>query len=787
MRGESRVKSLTAKDGALFDIYGREILDGSDYFHPNQVRGIPVFSVDTLMDQHKGYIKKIVRYCGVGDHHRTEDGLVLNDELYVEVIRRYIEYVHLLPASESHHHSVPGGLLIHSFEVSEIAFKIADNMKPEATGMLDIDKRLEPAYKYAAWLGGLLHDAGKVVSDMTIHAVSTYDKATESDKKVSENIPTWQPERESLISWARRFSVATYSVTFKKDRIHNQHNFDTSVLFSPIIGHGAALDKLLTKPINIRNELTKVLSGFESKCEYLKKAIRVGDNKSTGENLKVYQHLKLGPGKLSNAAMIYRAIQWSRPAWVINKAGGHAWVIGDDVYLRYTSAFDVIQKEAEEHGYHVTNKSQGLLDVMGDDNMIEKYDKDNWAVKYVGGVFTENDIKDIRAGKRTVGWESVIKVVWRGIIFDSDPVPDSAPGIMLLPDTEDLILVRNDGTTQLFSKPVTNDVNDTSETKKTKSNVRKEQVRQPVVIDNVKESPTDKGVVKPIEAPKSKAPTKVKEEVKAVKPKPKPKTLNFKNDPNKKKIQNFKSTSKKASLPSSLGKSLSADVIQFWEKAVFIKNPPKGAYLVHLYDTAELLDMTIESLALKAKEDGVIVPSQSAPLKVVTIHNNEPCLHVSVPPLLVNKVEPVIEPVVETLTPAREVEEKAEEKPQKKTSSEVGDASSFWLKAKEAESDRGLSMVVAAAKSKHTLGHAISVVLSFDLGGRCFIQTDKGLLVDVSKFSKALLDTNKYRTQARTIYSALMATEIKSVPEHEHLYVIPYEQLNSIKLRLRAA
>ncbi|MCI2286054.1 hypothetical protein L3081_24845 [Colwellia sp. MSW7] len=126
-----------------------------------------------------------------------------------------------------------------------------------------------------------------------------------------------------------------------------------------------------------------MLNGTDSKCDYLRKAIRVGDNKSTGENLKVFQHLKMGPGKLSRAAMIFRAIQWSRPNWLINKPNGHAWVIGDDIYLRYTSAFDIIQKEAEKNSYQVTSESQGLLEVMVENNMIEKYSESSWSVKYL--------------------------------------------------------------------------------------------------------------------------------------------------------------------------------------------------------------------------------------------------------------------------------------------------------------------------------------------------------------------------------------------------------------------
>src|SRR5690606_14393419 len=48
------------------------------------------------------------------------------DALVLPVFRRYAEWVHLLPASEAHHHFGPGGLLAHGFEVALHAARMAD-------------------------------------------------------------------------------------------------------------------------------------------------------------------------------------------------------------------------------------------------------------------------------------------------------------------------------------------------------------------------------------------------------------------------------------------------------------------------------------------------------------------------------------------------------------------------------------------------------------------------------------------------------------------------------------
>jgi hypothetical protein len=780
VKGDNKSKELSVKSGVLYDIYGREILDGSDYFHPNQVKGIPVFDTDSVLEQHRGYVKEIERICGVGDHRKTNDGKELRKELFEMVVRRFIEYVHLLPASESHHHSVPGGMLIHALETSSWSLRSAKNVRPATSGRLDVDKMLEPSYRYAAWVGGLMHDIGKLTSDMNVFAVSTYDKETKTNKKVSDIIPHWHPEKESLITWAKRYDIATYSVSFKGDRIHNQHNSVTSSLMSPILGDGVALDRLLTSPINVHHELSKVLNGTDSKCDYLRKAIRVGDNKSTGENLKVFQHLKMGPGKLSRAAMIFRAIQWSRPNWLINKPNGHAWVIGDDIYLRYTSAFDIIQKEAEKNSYQVTSESQGLLEVMVENNMIEKYSESSWSVKYAGGIFTENDISEIRSGKKTIGWESVVKVIWRGVVFGSDPVPDCAPGVMLLPDNELMILVRTDGTTQEFPAPNTKDVNKSPQ--QTKAKVSDTQQKQGVIIEHEKPLPTD---VKSLNA-NTEAEKKVKNKTKS-KAKKKNPALDKKEDKTKEnpvksnKGLVFKNAPKKS--PTTAVESLPSEVVEFWCQAVFVKRPPNGMNLINLNDSAKVLGMSAPELATKAKNDGVVIPNPSAPLKVVTIYENEPCLNVLVSAAV---IESEGEAEVKKIDPLLSTAPIQDDKSKKEDDVNECDSNDIWVTAKANESDHELKILTSAATKKHSLGYALSVVIEAGSESDCLIQTENGLLLDAGLVAKAIQDSGKYVTRARTICTALVSSGLVGKGRYEELFLVPYEQINEIKLRMRA-
>ena len=81
--------------GALQDIFGREVEGGNAFVYPKQIKGIPVFSVDSIYSSNKELIREIIRRSGVGSHRETEEGDTIHDELYRNVIRRFISYFSL--------------------------------------------------------------------------------------------------------------------------------------------------------------------------------------------------------------------------------------------------------------------------------------------------------------------------------------------------------------------------------------------------------------------------------------------------------------------------------------------------------------------------------------------------------------------------------------------------------------------------------------------------------------------------------------------------------------------
>lgn len=128
--------------------------------------------------------------------------------LVLKPLIEYIRWIHLLPASENHHHNGIGGLLSHSLEVAMISLKNANHSELRPIGYQDEEVIRRKVYLYAAFICGLVHDAGKVY-DIDIVSLN-----------LSKTL-TWAPSSQSLLDWARENNVVEYEIHWRK-RIHNR-------------------------------------------------------------------------------------------------------------------------------------------------------------------------------------------------------------------------------------------------------------------------------------------------------------------------------------------------------------------------------------------------------------------------------------------------------------------------------------------------------------------------------------------------------------------------------------
>lgn len=179
--------------------------------YPPPSGSVPLRTRKFILDSEKRRIARIA--------HNTKLDPDQFQELMVPVIENFIGYVHLLPASQNHHHRGQGGLVAHSLEVSFLASQSASS-KIFGFGETSKRKRREiPRWHVAAALVGLLHDVGKPISDMRI---------------LTEKKEVWNPFVSPIDHWGSTIGAGHYYVEWVKNR-HRHHETIASTIIPEIL------------------------------------------------------------------------------------------------------------------------------------------------------------------------------------------------------------------------------------------------------------------------------------------------------------------------------------------------------------------------------------------------------------------------------------------------------------------------------------------------------------------------------------------------------------------------
>lgn len=180
--------------------------------------------------------------------------------LYRRPLERYAELVQQFPASESHHHSYPGGMLDHGLEVVAYALKLRQpHLLP--TGSTPEDQAaqteaLSAAIAYAA----LLHDIGKIAVDLQVE--TSHGK-------------TWHP-------WHGPLSQP-YRFRYRKDREYRLHGASAGLLYNRVLDSDI-LDWLSGFP-EAWSALLYVLAGQYEHAGILGELVRQADQASVAQEL----------------------------------------------------------------------------------------------------------------------------------------------------------------------------------------------------------------------------------------------------------------------------------------------------------------------------------------------------------------------------------------------------------------------------------------------------------------------------------------------------------------------
>lgn len=400
-------KSDALKDAEL------EVLEKLIHY-PMQPKHIPLISANTLMSQQSAKISLIRRNIGLA----SDTGVKFNSKVLVdEVIRNLIGYIHLLPASEMDHHHHIGGLLEHSLDVSSRALRFAMTSMLDDTNMIDEDVFRRPRYEYAAWVCGLIHDAGKVISNVMVLAPN--------------NGEVWKPLTENIYDWAQRQQTENYVITHRKERRHNEHESNASIFLSLVLNN-TARDYLTECSDDIYGLMVQTLVGYSGNAGFLSNAVRRADSASTYED---YARTWKGDTvrAKSTVAAVIDVIRSLYQSWTVNQQTAQVFIFGTDVYLTQKAIDETITK-CQEIGISVPVTSKTLITILVDKRILSTMsDKNLWGMLFPGE-FSVQDVAEYQQDESGVIRQTspvpVLLTEWSNFVIGDEPMPDSIHGAL---------------------------------------------------------------------------------------------------------------------------------------------------------------------------------------------------------------------------------------------------------------------------------------------------------------------------------------------------------------------
>ncbi len=244
-----------------------------------------------------------------------------NEQRDIEpLVQRLAEFVQLLPASESHHHAQPGGLLIHLLEVARYALHFREGYRLPLGASPEDQMRHGARCSYAVLVAALLHDIGKPLADLKVELVSGND------------MRRWVPLAGSMNEQGGQW----YQVDFPEpaQRDYGAHARLSIVLLQRLVP-SASLSWLAQYP-PVLDELAAYLSDDAAAKEgALAKIVGEADRRSVAQNLLMGPRTRFVTAR--NVPLIERLMEGLRRLLAdgempLNRAGATGYCDGESLW-----------------------------------------------------------------------------------------------------------------------------------------------------------------------------------------------------------------------------------------------------------------------------------------------------------------------------------------------------------------------------------------------------------------------------------------------------------------------
>lgn len=323
--------------------------------YPDKGLAVPAVPPAMLLESQRALIDDVQRASGMS--HEDFQSLLL------PAIEAYAAYVHLLPASEAHHHCGQGGLLRHGIEC---AFYAA--LKCEST-VFALDhppstrKQLEPRWRVAAMLGAMLHDMGKPLVD-----VGAIDGTGDL---------SWNPHTSSLYAWLEQHELEYYQIHWRPGARHKRHEAFTAALVYRILPPATMAWLGDFNGQEAVDAMMMALSGSSDPRNPLAAIIKSADSASVSRDIQDARTRQAAGGQGGSrgvAARIVRAIhdKIETGDWIVNSVDAGIYRTTEGLLVAFPAvAVKAIQALRDAGETSIPNEPMKVLEILNDHGFLK--------------------------------------------------------------------------------------------------------------------------------------------------------------------------------------------------------------------------------------------------------------------------------------------------------------------------------------------------------------------------------------------------------------------------------
>lgn len=314
----------------------KEPIPSSQPIYPSKDSGYLNINVEALIQSNDDLIRRI-RLLASCDDEQFE-------KLYLSPIHNLARFIHLLPATETDHHSGAGGLFRLCLELGFFSGQSAHGKFFHPQESIQVRRVSEPQWRYATFLAGLCAETYRAMCSMVV---------------TSENGSVWQPHAENLLTWLENNKSERYFVTFPSAGHIDHRSAIMSKTMSAYCSHRVLNKSSLTFAFNNNPRLATAFFGT------------IGGVANTSDNLLLFQIIDDIRTKIIEKDRASQPARYGRPSvashleahlidamrtliatgqWKINQEKAFVWHATDGLFIVWRSAAKSLISHLNKNG-----------------------------------------------------------------------------------------------------------------------------------------------------------------------------------------------------------------------------------------------------------------------------------------------------------------------------------------------------------------------------------------------------------------------------------------------------